>query len=222
MENNIETVVKIINQIGKFEINFDAHLNEFLLQRNVEINSSKSQIDNMVIELDELIISQVDLKIDDKMFQNLITIVISLIDNLKSNYNVLRIFYDFDNIPNYIITNLKIIDYKISKLLELKSKFEFGEKFSEYLGQSKQNKIAIPEIQSSKHRVSTRYELLNELGLAKIITSLKCSQGYKNRILSIIMEINIDTAKNLINGTYKGSVPADEQKIIDDILKNIK
>ena len=222
MENNIESIVKIINQIGNFEIIFDANLNEFLFNTNVEINSSKYKLDSMMYELDSLMLNQVDLKIDDKMFQNLISIVNSLINNLKSSYNHLRVFYDFDDTPTDVVRQIEIIDYKISKLLELKSKFEFGEKFSENLGQIKQIKTVVPENTLSKYKVATRFKLIEELGIKNIITILNCSQGDKHKILSIIMGIHIDTAKELINDSYKWSGSDEEKKIIEDILKKIK
>jgi hypothetical protein len=222
MENNIEIIVKIINQIGNSEIKFDVDINGFVLQKNIELNSSKNQLDSLIFELNELIIHQVDLNIDAKLFQELITLVNSLIHKLKSDYNDIRVFYDFDNIPNQVITILKIIDYKISKLFDLKSKLEFNEKFSDYLGQNQQLQGIVSEEKSSKYKVGTRFELLNKLGITKIITSLNCTQKDKHKILSIIMDIHTDTAKGLINDSYKWIGSDDEQKIINDILKNIR
>jgi hypothetical protein len=220
--NNIETIVNIINQIGISEIKFSSELNDFILDENIGVNKINAQTDSMIDELNELLISQVDLKVDYKMFQNLLTIVDLNINNLKLNYNNIRVFYDYESIPSKAKSILKIIDFKISKLQDLKLKFKLNGEFSAYLGQTEKNKITITEDKSAKYKVSTRFELLKELGIENIITSLKCSQKEKHKILSIIMDIHTDTAKGLINKNYKWSGSDGEKKIIDDILKNIK
>jgi hypothetical protein len=103
--------------------------------------------------------------------------------------------------------------------------FEFEKKYTvknEIDAQSYNSSIEKEDKITSKYKVSTRFELLKELGIKNIITSLKCSQKEKHKILSIIMDIHTDTAKGLINDTYKWSGSDDEKKIIDHILKNIK
>jgi hypothetical protein len=68
---------------------------------------------------------------------------------------------------------------------------------------------------------STRYRLVQELGIIDMLTKgqpLKRKQ--QNLILSQIMGVNEDTARNLINGTYSGKTQPTEDRELDE-LRNV-
>jgi hypothetical protein len=70
-----------------------------------------------------------------------------------------------------------------------------------------------------KFNLQQRYEIFKKLGFEDTIHKLKTDkQMSKNKILAIVLGVNPDNAKQLLNGTYKGLSSKDENLLIEFLV----
>lgn len=70
--------------------------------------------------------------------------------------------------------------------------------------------------------VLEKYKICDELfGIGANISKLKLTQDKKNEILSMLMGIHKDTAKDLLNGTYSKKVQPDMERV-NEYINSIK
>jgi hypothetical protein len=141
-------------------------------------------------------------------------------------YKDLPINEIYTNSMEIRILVIKSFIYELTKYsTELKKEIKFTEteiiKFNDFK-ETLILEIPKPKLNKNEWSLFTRYELL-KTKFPEIITTLdKISPvGNKNKLLSQIMGINVDTAKSLINGQYKHGKNDSELKDMNDFLKEL-